>query len=478
MPSDPSQNATEAADPLIGQVVAGRFKVKRLLDRGGMGKVYLAEQVPLGRTVALKTLNMADPSGEYKQRFFLEASHASKLTHSNTVRIFDYGATGEGLYFIAMEYLEGRSLDRVIKTAAPLDPLRVVHIAQQVCGALDEAHGAGLVHRDLKPGNIFLIRNGDDEDFAKLLDFGLVKDLGKDSGLSRTDMVLGSPHYISPEQVEARPVDARTDIYALGVILYHALAGQLPFSARNVLAMMMQHASKPPPTFAEKDANLKVPANLEALVRKCMSKAPDQRPASMRELRRGLLACERELRGAVPSFTLSFDGGAVVVPDGVLPEDLRGHKPPPAPPPSEAISEPSPRTGELSSATLSHTLSQSLVIPVRVATSGAALFVMLALGLGFAVLSGAAAWYLVQTPAAPPPAEAAVSLRAVTVVSDPVGAEVTRGYDLLGKTPLTLALPEGEVWELDLSAPGFVTKTVWVDGSRARLTLALEPTGL
>src|SRR5579871_840452 len=174
-----------APDPLIGRVINERFKITGVIAKGGMGKVYRAEQAPLGRICAVKVLNPSysgsqDP--EFHKRFFLEASTASKLTHPNTVTIFDYGKTSDDIYFMAMEYLEGRTLHRAIREATFLPEERVVHIARQICRALREAHGIGVIHRDLKPANIFLVEHGDEADFVKLLDFGLVKNVSDNKG--------------------------------------------------------------------------------------------------------------------------------------------------------------------------------------------------------------------------------------------------------------------------------------------------------
>src|SRR5262245_28129860 len=175
-PAPRSQNG--APDPLLGRIVNDRFRIVALIARGGMGKVYRAEQAPLGREVALKVLNPSysgDSDPEFHKRFFLEASICSKLTHPNTVTIFDYGRTDDDVYYIAMELLGGNTLHRATREAAPFEPARALHVARQVCRSLREAHGSGVIHRDLKPANVYLVKHGDEADFVKVLDFGLVK---------------------------------------------------------------------------------------------------------------------------------------------------------------------------------------------------------------------------------------------------------------------------------------------------------------
>jgi serine/threonine-protein kinase len=275
-------------DPLIGRVINDRFRIVATIARGGMGKVYRAEQASLGREVALKVLNpnySGDSDPEFHKRFFLEASITAKLTHPNTVSIFDYGRTDDGIYYIAMELLEGKTLHRAIREAAPFDPARALHIARQICRSLREAHGLGVIHRDLKPANVFLVRHGDESDFVKVLDFGLVKNVQeKGEDLTQTGLFMGSPKYMSPEQIRGERVDARADIYALGVILYEMLTGKVPFDRSNSVNILMAHVHEPPPPMRNANPNAVVPPAIEQVVMKCLEKEPAARFASMDEL--------------------------------------------------------------------------------------------------------------------------------------------------------------------------------------------------
>jgi serine/threonine-protein kinase len=255
-----------------------------------MGKVYFGEQTRMKRPCAVKVLSPRFGSGgdsdEFVRRFLLEASVAAKLTHPNVVTIFDYGETADGRCFIAMEYLEGRSLSDELKRSGRLVPERAVHIAKQVCRALREAHAIGVVHRDVKPGNVFLIRRDDDDDFVKVLDFGLVKEVHVAEAAEHTkvDQIMGSPRYMAPEQVQGQTVDARTDVYSLGATLYAMLAGRPPFEKTSELATMMAQVSDAPPRIASVAPEAALPPGLEALVMKCLAKSPDQRYSSMEEL--------------------------------------------------------------------------------------------------------------------------------------------------------------------------------------------------
>ena len=227
-----SSGSKSEADPLIGRLINGRFKIVSVIARGGMGKVYKAEQSPLGRICALKVLSPkyeGDRDPEFHKRFFLEASTAAKLSHANTVTIFDYGQSDE-IYFIAMEYIEGRTLHRTLREEGPFDEKRTAHVAGQICRSLREAHGLGVVHRDLKPGNILLCDRADENDVVKVLDFGLVKDVtGEHEDLTQAGLFMGSPKYMAPEQILGGEISSRTDIYSLGVMMFEMLTGKVPF---------------------------------------------------------------------------------------------------------------------------------------------------------------------------------------------------------------------------------------------------------
>ncbi|HEY4122363.1 MAG TPA: serine/threonine-protein kinase, partial [Byssovorax sp.] len=275
-------------DPLIGRTVGGRFKVLSVIARGGMGKVYRAEQAPLGRVCALKVLSPkydGDRDPEFHRRFLLEASTAAKLTHPNTVTIFDYGQEGDDLYFIAMEYIEGRTLHRVLREEAPLVEARVAHVAAQICRSLREAHQIGVVHRDLKPGNVLLTDKADEQDVVKVLDFGLVKDVtGEAEDLTQAGLFMGSPKYMAPEQILGNEISPRTDIYSLGVMMYEMLCGKVPFDRGASVGTLMAHVNEPPPPMQANNPSINVSASMEVIVKKCLEKAPDDRYPTMKAL--------------------------------------------------------------------------------------------------------------------------------------------------------------------------------------------------
>ncbi|MDH5490417.1 MAG: protein kinase [Myxococcales bacterium] len=270
-------------DPLIGRVINGRFRIDSLIARGGMGKVYKAEQQPLGRVVALKVLDMRrvdEDDPEFHERFFLEASTAAKLSHPNTVTIFDYGRTDDDVYFIAMEYVDGQILSDILKEQGPMPAERAVHIVVQVARSLREAHNLGVIHRDMKPGNVLITTHADEEDFAKVLDFGLVKDVDSDEEeLTQQGTFMGSPKYMSPEQIRGGAVDRRTDVYALGVTLYRMLTGRVPFDRPTQVQTLMAHCRDEVPPLS--DENVQVPPAIEAVVMRSLAKEADDRISDM-----------------------------------------------------------------------------------------------------------------------------------------------------------------------------------------------------
>ncbi len=302
--------STGAPDPLIGRLINDRFKIAALIARGGMGKVYRAEQAPLGRVCAIKVLNpnyAGEHDPEFHKRFFLEASIASKLTHPNTVTIFDYGRTDDDIYYMAMEYLEGHTLHRAIREAGSFPEERCAHIARQICRALREAHSLGVIHRDLKPANIFLVEHGDETDFVKVLDFGLVKDVseGKPAEeLTQTGLFMGSPKYMAPEQIRGDKVDARTDIYSLGIIMYEMLTGKVPFDRPNSVNILMAHVNEEPPPVRVMNPNVNPSGSFEETIMRCMAKDPDTRFRSMDEV----LAALKRVGGAAMTATVSGVG--------------------------------------------------------------------------------------------------------------------------------------------------------------------------
>jgi len=337
--SAPQPSPAAEADPLIGRTVNDRYRIVEVIGQGGMGRVYKALQSPLDRVVALKILGAGhDRDPHFYKRFFLEASVTARLTHPNTITLYDYGRTEDGIFFIAMEYLDGRTLSQAMQQDGPLAQERVIHVAQQICRSLREAHALGIIHRDLKPANVILLRQQDDHDFVKVLDFGLVKFFhgdNPDSDITNAGTFMGSPHYIAPEQARNQGPDQRCDIYSLGVLLYHMLTGKVPFTAPNPVDIILKHLHEAPVPPRELRPELQIDSRLEAILLRCMAKERSERFQSMDELLAALKVARQQLTGS----TAPSSAPPPATPEALRPVALRTPSAPQVSPstPGEAL---------------------------------------------------------------------------------------------------------------------------------------------
>jgi serine/threonine protein kinase len=270
----------------------GQYTLEKKLGAGGMGTVYKAHHAMLRRPTAVKLLDIDKMSPAAVTRFEREVQLTSSLTHPNTVAVFDYGRTPEGIFYYAMEYLEGMNLDDLVKRFGPLSEARTAHVLRQVCGSLAEAHAQGMVHRDVKPANIFLTVRGGLHDFVKVLDFGLVKAIdNEEANVTSPNAIMGTPLYLSPEAVSQPDlVDARADVYTIGAVGYFMLTGGPVFTGTTVMEICMKHLKEAPtPPSARVDKPF-TPA-FETLLLCCLAKAANDRPANAGELLSRLQKC-------------------------------------------------------------------------------------------------------------------------------------------------------------------------------------------
>jgi serine/threonine-protein kinase len=328
--------AEAAAIVREGDVLQDRYRVQQRIGKGGMGEVYLAEHVAIGRKVAIKIL-LGNPTDrpEMARRFLKEAKTASKLRHANVVDIIDFGhidAEGHTPFFV-MEYLEGRDLKAVLKEEKVLPWPRVRDIALQICAGLAVAHQQGFIHRDLKPDNVYLIRENGRE-HVKLLDFGISKAINDEAhDTTQTGVLLGTPEYMSPEQAQDQQLDARSDIYALGVILYRMVVGRVPFQSKAFMTVLAKHIQEPPVPPHEANPEVSIPPGVEAVILRCLAKKPEDRFQSAEALAEALQGAERAPGiGSKPPIAVLATIGVVLVAAVVIALALF-NKPPPEPTP-------------------------------------------------------------------------------------------------------------------------------------------------
>ncbi len=286
----PADGATlRAADPgsdFIGTIVADRYVITHVLGEGGMGKVYRARHVRLPREAAIKVLHprmVQDPAAV--SRFDREAANASRIDHENVVRVFDFGETADGLVYLAMEFVPGRTLKDVLEQEGPLTLARAANFVQQVADGLDAAHRLGIVHRDLKPDNILILRDDTGAERCKIADFGIAKAIGSgEKSLTQTGFVIGTPEYMSPEQLLGEEIDQRSDVYALALVAYQCVTGETPFDSKTPDRGMMARLTNQPRRLVELRPELKWPKDLQQVLNKGLDRERAKRFASAGEL--------------------------------------------------------------------------------------------------------------------------------------------------------------------------------------------------
>jgi eukaryotic-like serine/threonine-protein kinase len=352
-PGEPRK--TPAPDPLVGRTLNGKYRLLELHARGGMSRIYRAEQTPLARLVAVKVLSLSErsmtdssdtgsaPAREFARRFFREASLLAKIQHPNVVTVFDYGrldgsfgseppgvalASDVAQFFTVMEFLDGRTLAQHLRDRGRLSPMETIGILRQILHGLRAAHAAGVVHRDLKPSNLMLVRGGESDETLKIVDFGIVKVVNRpgveeDQELTREGVFVGSPRYMSPEQVLGKGVDPRSDLYSVGLIAYEMLSGGPPLVGQSTVETMLAQVQRQPLRLADLTPPVACPEWLERLIFFCLEKDKDARPANCDDVLKALRGEGMDsgtARIAAPAFTApgSVPPGALRVPGADL----------------------------------------------------------------------------------------------------------------------------------------------------------------
>jgi serine/threonine protein kinase len=441
-PSASLAPAPAPPDPMIGRVLAGRYRILRRIGEGGMGIVYEAEHIVIEKRVGLKVLREDFSSRpDVVERFRQEAKSASRIGHENIIDISDFGTTDGGAHFFVMELLHGRDLAEELSQKGPLSPERAVSIVSTCARALGAAHEKGIIHRDMKPENIFLCARGGGEDFVKIVDFGIAKmnDVSGAPGpkLTKTGMIFGTPEYMSPEQAGAKHLDERVDIYALGVILFELLTGRVPFTGDSFMGIITAHMLDPVPPLHSVNPKCTAGPALEAIVMRAMAKVPADRYQSMAELLRdlshlGTLSNQVALRSSGPPVPGTVTHHGSHVPSAPVYPSPAG-----LPRPQLNLSLPTPPPGDTMRVSSGR---RSAVWGV----AGAALAVVGVLG-GYGLMGR-------SRPAAPPPQLPAEVANSAGAPSTPVTSPVSLAAD-----------------SVQTSGPGAVQP------SEAKLTVELDP---
>jgi serine/threonine-protein kinase len=463
------------ADLLVGKTIDGRYVVERVLGEGGMGIVYAGRHRVIDKKIALKVLrgDMAKDK-EVTERFLQEARAASSIGNPHIVDISDFGELPDGSTYFVMELLDGLSLTKVIDAQRPMPVPRLIHVAKQIAAGLSAAHQAGIVHRDLKPDNVMVIKRGADKDFVKILDFGIAK-VGAKSKITRAGQVFGTPHYMSPEQAAGTSVDSRTDVYALGVILYEMASGKVPFDADNFMGILTQHMYKAPvPILAMVPPVESVPPGLDAIIQKCLSKKPEQRYATMDALVDDLTKVEQ---GGTPEALpemMARSGGFHVPADYFS----RAGMPAPVPASPSMMGHARPK---------SH---MGLYVAIAATVAVVALGVMALVSkpsttsaTPTSIVMNATATPTPTTPATPSASASATASasapatapKQILLAVEPTDAKVTRDGNDLGGVPIALSLADGETATLVITRAGFKSQTITLDGTETRKLVKLVP---
>lgn len=273
------------AKDLVGQLIAERYHVMKKLGEGGMGQVYLAEHVKMGRRSAVKVMHQAmNSDADAVSRFNREASNAARISHPNVCAIYDFGETADGLIYLAMEFIEGQPLTDVVEQSGALAPARAGEIVRQVAAALDVAHDFGIVHRDLKPDNIMVTRTRDGADLVKVVDFGIAKAANNEAQkVTKTGLVVGTPEYMSPEQLAGDKLDGRSDVYSLGLVAYNCLTGRLPFAAETAQETMILRLTDDPAPLAQAKPEVPWPPELQEVMDRVLARDARDRYATAGE---------------------------------------------------------------------------------------------------------------------------------------------------------------------------------------------------
>jgi eukaryotic-like serine/threonine-protein kinase len=513
-PSSAELPATEPVDVSAGVLIDGRYRVQRLIGRGGIGLVYLCHHEVLEKPVAMKVLRPEyAEQPEVLERFVNEARAASAIKSPHTVNTLDVGSLPSGAPYFIMEYVDAETLAARLQREHALPLAEAVEVARQMADGLAAAHGAGIVHRDLKPENVFVGTEPDGSLLVKIFDFGVAKVTRAKARLTHVGAIFGTPSYMSPEQARGQAVDPRTDVYAIGIMLFEMVAGHLPFDGDDPLAVMAQHVDAEIPPLKQTQAGGEVPSALENVVRRCLQKDREARYASVVELERelGRVAASAEAHSAEPAPEFIRDS---MLPEIVVPLDEvssagRAAPPPVAsapfasapsasapswpeqpapsatsmPPPPAALHPVASTPAFVASPALAHSLSPAPAPRRGFFPLLAAAVVIVAAGIWLALPSrGGVLGTLASsedpklTPETAPSADPALARREheVHLVLSPLDAQVYLGEKNLGPMPVSVKVEEGKPLVVSVRRKGYKPRRVVLDGSQTRIVVGLN----
>ena len=443
-PRDGSTLRAPAGSNLVGSVLADRYHIVRRIGEGGMGQVYLAEHVKMRRRSAVKVLHQGmvnDPDAI--ARFNREASNASQIQHPNVAAIYDFGETDDGLIYLAMEFIDGEPLRKMIERQGALTAVQAADITRQVGDALEAAHEMGIVHRDLKPDNIMIARGRNGEDVAKVVDFGIAKaTTGDDQKVTRTGLAIGTPEYMSPEQLSGDSLDNRTDIYSLGLVAFNMLTGQLPFPAVSSREAMIARLTERPRTLSEIKDDVAWPAELQTVMDRALASHPQERYAHASDFGRDLVRAVE----AMPESALSSTGTlAIAVPHPNAPTVQRPAASAPATPPKPAPTPTAPTPTSPATRQIGRRPTPLIAgTPTQVDGAGAGRVVLTAFIVLAAIVGGGAAWFMFTSRGKPAPVPVASSAATPNGTSpNATSPGTTPANPAAAKTPAPVGRPVG-----------------------------------
>ena len=479
--------ATEPLDVTPGIVVDGRYRVQRLIGRGGIGLVYLCHHEVLEKPVAMKVLRPEyAEQPDVIERFVNEARAASAIKSAHIVNTLDVGSLPSGAPYFVMEYIDAETLATRLQNEHALPLFEALEVARQMADGLAAAHGAGIVHRDLKPENVFVGRQADGSLAVKIFDFGVAKVTRAKSRLTHVGAIFGTPSYMSPEQARGQTVDPRTDVYAIGVMLFEMIAGRPPYEGDDPLAVMAQHVDAEIPSLKVTISGAAVPSAIEQVVHRCLQKSRDDRYPSVTDLLRDLERFTSTFASSEPAPELLRDSQ---LPEIVVPLDELSER---TTPPPQVASSPAvtflPPVASLPTASRSPVRAKS-----KVTTPSAAKRGNYFPWLGAAVVLVAGAWLVLSSGAGlgrgagsadelaaepePAPAASVAPSRVeheVHLVLSPLDAQVYLGEKNLGPMPVSVKVEEGKRLTVSVRRRGYKSRRVVLDGTQTRVVVGLN----